>query len=181
LLPLHSLASSTGFAAAPASVSQRLPVMSEVHLAQPIDPKVQRFAMDFLRAYLVHDGEELLQLTADVCIFLFPIGASDTYVGVTPDLVRTAWDTSTGGLGNHGQGTDAWLFPTADPNSLFVSYTYSAEDSLDRTSTSQPSHLAVLEFRDSQVVRFRELTGRLPPALQVAIARIAHDDRESPR
>jgi hypothetical protein len=77
--------------------------------------------------------------------------------------------------------TDAWLFPTADPNTLFVSYTYSVENSLDRTSTSQGQHLAIVEFRDSQVVRFRELTGRLPPGLQVAIARITLDDQESPR
>jgi hypothetical protein len=174
------LASSIGFAAAPVSVNQRQLVMPEVHLARAINPAIQHSAIAFLQAYSLHDGEELLQVIADDCIFLFPIGASDTYVGVTLDLVREAWDISRDGVENHGHMTGAWLFPTADPNTLFVSYTYNVEDSLDGTSTSQSQHLAELEFRDSQVVRFRELTGRLFPALQVAIARITLKDKIAP-
>jgi len=166
-------------AAAPLAANRPLRLTPEVHVAQADSASPQRSGIEFLQAYLAQDEQALTRLITDDCIFLFAVSASDTYIGVTPDVVTATWDHSTGGLLKRGQITDAWLFPTGDPNTLFLSYRERAENSVDGTPSGPREHLAILELRDTKVVRFRELTGRLPQGLEGAIRPFQLGDRQA--
>jgi hypothetical protein len=129
-----------------ASDTAQVPRTAAARAAGDLIAKTERAITGYVAACAARDAKRLTGLTTDDVRIEFTLDEPGTYLTLTSDSVLASCAP---GISPAGKGR-LWVFPTNDPNAVFVQYDLSVDAS--RPATRQ---LALVEMRGDRIARMR--------------------------
>jgi hypothetical protein len=117
--------------------------------------RADRALRDYLLACAVHDGQAIGKAVTSDAVFEYVLEEPGSYLTVDATSLHAHCAVEEQTAKSPLQISNLRVFPTADSNAVFVSYTTAAAD-------SPPSeHLALIELSGERIAKLRDFTTKL--------------------
>ena len=131
------------------------------HAAQnaAVISKVDHALRDYLLASSRHDAQAIGNSVTSDAVFEYALAEPGSYLTVDATSLRAHWANDTNTQRPSTNVSNLWIFPTGDPNVVFVRYTTStaAEPGAD-ADAERSEHLALVEMRGDRIAKLRDFT-----------------------
>jgi hypothetical protein len=155
---LLTCAAQPGFAA---DVQVKVPSTPQAVQAADLIARAKHALVDYVSACSARDHAGVERAVTTDAVFEYALDGSAYLAVDAATLVGDCWATVPT-LDQGERVSTLWIFPTNDPNAVFVHYYTSAAGS--KSTTTSNEHLALVEMRGDRILRMHDFTAA-PPAM----------------
>jgi ketosteroid isomerase-like protein len=119
--------------------------------------KVDHALHDYLLASSRHDAQAIANSVTGDAVFEYALEEPGSYLTVDATSLRAHWSNDTNTQHSSTNVSNLWIFPTGDPNAVFVRYTTSTAAE-SGTDAARSEHLALVEMRGDRIAKLRDFT-----------------------
>ena len=143
----------TGFAAEPVHV----PATPQAAASANLIARTDRALRAYLSACSAGDDEAIARTVTNDAMVEYALGEPGTYRAVEAAELSTDRSVDAKPTGTEPRISKLWIFPTNDPNVVFVHYTIGS-DVRSPAQVPDSEHLAMIEMRGDQIFKMRNFT-----------------------
>jgi hypothetical protein len=140
----------TGFAAE----SVHVPATPQAAASANLIARADRALRDYVAACSTGDDEAVAHIVTSDAMVEYALEEPGTYLAVEATALRANRSGNTEQTRSGAHISNLWIFPTPDPNTVFVHYTIGS-DVRSPAELPESEHLALLEMRGNRIRKIR--------------------------
>jgi len=142
-----------------AAESVHVPATRQAAASADLIVRADRALRDYLAACAAGDDEAIARTVTSDAMVEYALGEPGTYRAVEAAELSANRSADAEPTGTERRISKLWIFPTNDPNVVFVHYTIGS-DVRSPAQVPDVEHLAMIEMRADRIFKMRNFTAR---------------------
>jgi hypothetical protein len=140
-----------------AAETTHVPATPQVAASAGLIARADRALRDYVAACSAGDDEVIARTVTSDAVFEYALDEPGAYRAVEAVTLSTSRSVDAEPTGTGPRISKLWIFPTNDPNVVFVHYILGS-DVPSPTQVRGPEHLAMIEMRGDRIFKMRNFT-----------------------